>query len=72
MVKIRIDKGLWLKSPQPVTLYHETCPNHNCIARPLHYASYLVEPYCPECKTSLLGTRLVVDTANRVEYHLEA
>jgi hypothetical protein len=72
MVRITIDKGLWLKSPLPVTLYHETCPKHNCTARPLHYPSYLVAPYCPECKTNLLGTRLVVDSANRVEYHLEA
>ena len=72
MVKITIDKGFWQDGRVQVTLYHEDCPNPNCISSPLHYPCYLVAPYCPECKADLLGAQLVGRSAGRIEYHLEA
>ena len=72
MVRVTIDKGFWQNGGTKVTLYHEKCPNINCKARPLSYPSYLVGPYCPECKADLIGAILADGHGKRIAYHLEA
>jgi len=72
MVKITMDRGIWMSSGEFETLLHEWCPNPGCNALKLHYPDFLVAPYCPECKTSLLGPALTEGHGKRIAYHLEA
>ncbi len=72
MVRITIDKGVWMTSGKLETLYHEDCPKPGCRSTRLHYPDFLVGPYCPECKTTLLGPDITEGYGKRIAYHLEA
>jgi hypothetical protein len=72
MVKIRITKGKWEKIVAPQTLLWEECSNQSCTTGILHYPNYMKGPFCPDCKTMLLGGDLVKGQPPRIAYHLGA
>ena len=71
MVQITIDKGIWISTEKIETLYHEYCPKLGCNSGQLHYPDFLLSPYCPQCKTPLLGQALTEGYGKRIAYHLE-
>ena len=72
MVQITIDRGIWSSTGKSEMLYHEYCQNPGCRTGRLNYPDFLVSPYCPECKTTLLGPDLTEGYGKRIAYHLEA
>ena len=72
MVKLQITKGKWQKGITLHTLIWEYCHNPDCkMVGRLHYPTFLIGPHCPECKTDLIGHRLVEGHGKRMAYHLE-
>jgi len=71
MVQITIDKGIWAPTGKLETLCHEYCPRLGCKSTRLNYPDFLVAPFCPECKTTLLGPDLTEGYGKRIAYHLE-
>ena len=69
MIKVTEKMGFWHKSAVKILLYYEECPNAACPNDELHYPVYMREPFCPECKTKLIGGKLASTLAFRTIYH---
>ena len=71
MKSIKIKNERWPSySDQLKDVYLEICPNEKCRKDVmLRYPTTSIKPYCPDCKTDLVGDLLVKSTLARFAYH---
>jgi len=70
MLRVKMKKGVWVKTRPEEPLFYERCPNKKCGTGELHYTYTMKSPHCPDCKTDLLGSVLERSVDQRVSYYL--
>jgi hypothetical protein len=71
MVRVRTITRRWKNELIKKALRWEKCPNPDCNAPELNYPTYMINPKCPDCETTLLGAGLCILLADRISFHLE-
>lgn len=72
MKVLKLKQGAWSGSRKNEDLIYEVCSNPKCTCSELHYPRHLPGPFCPDCKTKLIGNFLLKGQKQRIVYHLEA
>jgi hypothetical protein len=67
MVKLTLKKGRWKKEGFDREMIFECCSK--CKGKELHFPVYMTDVNCPDCKTDLIGGKLI-KPQQRKEWHL--